>query len=209
VAEWDKILVSIVEPDTPYFLDPAGLLYELLSAISDHAASRVFQLRDKVAQLQEVIHDEPDVVDSEMIYEMKRDSMRAGIVIEDQQICVKGLLRGELTQEGIQKRKDYFYDLQMSLDIGFRSSQRLKDRLEDLEHQLSIHLQSRSENRLRTLTILAAIFTPLTLIAGIYGMNFANMPELQWKYGYVAVLGLMLVVAAVLLLYFKRKRWFE
>jgi magnesium transporter len=60
---------------------------------------------------------------------------------------------------------------------------------------------------MKILTIFAAIFIPLTLISGIYGMNFLYMPELSWRYGYLFALSLMAVVAAVLLCYFKRKRW--
>lgn len=50
---------------------------------------------------------------------------------------------------------------------------------------------------MRVLTVITAIFVPLTFIVGIYGMNFHNMPELSWEYGYFYILGLMLVIAAV------------
>lgn len=59
----------------------------------------------------------------------------------------------------------------------------------------------------KTLTIIATIFIPLTFIAGIYGMNFAVMPELTWRWGYAAVLGVMSITAAVMVVIFKRKRW--
>jgi len=54
---------------------------------------------------------------------------------------------------------------------------------------------------------MASIFIPLTFIAGIYGMNFERMPELQWQYGYYVVLGFMLLVLIVMLIFFKRKHW--
>jgi magnesium transporter len=57
------------------------------------------------------------------------------------------------------------------------------------------------------LTIIATIFIPLTLIAGIYGMNFKYMPELGWKYGYPLVLAVMLVIGIGMVVYFKRKKW--
>ena len=57
------------------------------------------------------------------------------------------------------------------------------------------------------LTIFAAIFIPLTFIAGIYGMNFEIMPELSWQYGYFSVLLVMLLVGFGLLLFFRRKKW--
>ncbi len=60
---------------------------------------------------------------------------------------------------------------------------------------------------MKVLTIMASIFIPLTFLAGIYGMNFKHMPELQWEYGYYGVLGLMLVIFLLMIFYFKRKRW--
>ena len=61
---------------------------------------------------------------------------------------------------------------------------------------------------MKTLTIVATIFIPLTFIAGIYGMNFANMPELDWKYGYAAVWLLIIFVFGGMLWYFRKKKWF-
>jgi magnesium transporter len=60
---------------------------------------------------------------------------------------------------------------------------------------------------IRTLTVIATIVLPLTLIAGIYGMNFDVMPELQWSYGYYYALGLMAAVGVCLISYFKIKGW--
>jgi len=61
---------------------------------------------------------------------------------------------------------------------------------------------------MKTLTIMASIFIPLTFIAGLYGMNFDNMPELHKQWGYPVVLAIMIVVALCLIYYFKKKKWF-
>jgi len=74
-------------------------------------------------------------------------------------------------------------------------------------------ISNRTNEIMKVLTILTAIFVPLTLISGIYGMNFNtqvspwNMPELGWRWGYPFALGLMALVAVILLLFFKRKGW--
>ena len=60
---------------------------------------------------------------------------------------------------------------------------------------------------MKVLTIVATIFIPLTFIAGIYGMNFKNMPELEWHTGYPLVLVFMVVVVVVMLVYFKKRKW--
>jgi len=79
-----------------------------------------------------------------------------------------------------------------------------------LSGMLDIYLSTIS-NRLnevmKVLTIIATIFMPLTFIAGVYGMNFKYMPELEYRWGYFCVLGIMLVVALLMLRYFKKKKW--
>ena len=75
---------------------------------------------------------------------------------------------------------------------------------------LDIYLSSISNRMnaiMKVLTIIATIFIPLTFVAGVYGMNFKNMPELKWRYGYVAVWLVMLAMAGLMILYFKRKKW--
>ena len=75
---------------------------------------------------------------------------------------------------------------------------------------LDIYLSSvsnRMNEIMKVLTIFAAIFIPLTFIAGIYGMNFEFMPELKWKWGYFTLLGGMAVVGFGMLIYFRRKKW--
>jgi len=61
---------------------------------------------------------------------------------------------------------------------------------------------------MKTLTIVSSIFIPLTFIVGVYGMNFENMPELQYPYGYHTVIGIMVLMGIGMLIYFKKRRWF-
>jgi magnesium transporter len=75
---------------------------------------------------------------------------------------------------------------------------------------LDIYLSSISNKMnevMKVLTIFASIFIPLTFVAGVYGMNFENMPELKWHWAYFGLLGFMAVIAFSLILYFRRKKW--
>ena len=65
----------------------------------------------------------------------------------------------------------------------------------------------RMNSVIQVLTIMSTIFIPLTFLAGIYGMNFDNMPELHWKYGYFILLGVMLAIGLGLIRLFKQKNW--
>jgi magnesium transporter len=60
---------------------------------------------------------------------------------------------------------------------------------------------------MKFLTIFSVVFIPLTFIAGVYGTNFKNLPEIDYKYGYFIMLGLMAIVAIFMIIYFKRKKW--
>jgi magnesium transporter len=72
----------------------------------------------------------------------------------------------------------------------------------------SLSVASNELNKvMRTLTATSILLMSVTLIAGIYGMNFENMPELKWPYGYFGALGAMGIIAVLLLIYFKRLKW--
>ena len=83
---------------------------------------------------------------------------------------------------------------------------------EMLTEMLETYLSSAS-NRLneimRVLTVIATIFMPLTFLAGVYGMNFRHMPELEWKYGYLVTWLIMAGVGISMFVYFKRKKWID
>ena len=68
-------------------------------------------------------------------------------------------------------------------------------------------VSNRLNETMKTLTVIATIVMPLTLVASIYGMNFKYMPELNSKFGYPIVMGLMVALSAGMLYYFKRKKW--
>ncbi len=75
---------------------------------------------------------------------------------------------------------------------------------------LDIYLSSLSNKMnavMKVLTIIATLFIPLTFVAGIYGMNFKYMPELEWRWSYPFVWFIMIIVAVVMVYYFKRKKW--
>lgn len=84
----------------------------------------------------------------------------------------------------------------------------LRDMLNSLLNQIDYALMYKMNEAMRILAAFAAIFLPLTLITGIYGMNFRWMPELLWQYGYFYALGLLVVCAFILLYVFRKKRWF-
>ena len=119
---------------------------------------------------------------------------------------VNGLSKGESSliceSTGIYLRDVYDHTIQIIDTIeSFRDM---------LSGMLDIYLSTISNKMnevMKVLTIMATIFIPLTFLAGIYGMNFKYMPELEWRWGYFMVWGVMVVIGVSLVGYFKRKRW--
>jgi magnesium transporter len=82
-------------------------------------------------------------------------------------------------------------------------------RIISLRTDFQMHAQEKTNRRLGILTILSAIFMPLTLMAGIWGMNFEHMPELAYWFMYPVALGSMAVVGVGMFLFFRRSGWFD
>ncbi|CAG5081784.1 magnesium/cobalt transporter CorA [Parvicella tangerina] len=102
----------------------------------------------------------------------------------------------------------YYNDLKDQILYIFDEIDEEKSDLESMTNQYFAVLSQRSNEVMQFLTIVAALFIPLTFIVGVYGMNFQNMPELQSEYGYYVVWAVMLLITIGLILYFRKKKWF-
>ncbi len=85
----------------------------------------------------------------------------------------------------------------------------LDQRISSLRSGFELHAHDKTNRRLNTLTVLSAVFNPITLLAGIWGMNFVNMPELKLPYAYPIGLGLMGVIAILIFHYFRKTGWLD
>ncbi len=110
-----------------------------------------------------------------------------------------------LVMETTQK---YYYDILDHVDQILDMMDTCREITNEIRERYLSNLSYRMNQVMKLLAIITTIFIPLSFIAGIYGMNFANMPELQWEYGYYAVLGLMLGIGGIMLIVFFRKKWF-
>ncbi|MDM5316905.1 magnesium transporter CorA family protein [Fictibacillus sp. b24] len=101
----------------------------------------------------------------------------------------------------------YFKDLLSSFSRVTAAFDSFKENLQGIL-DLQMSLKSDHMNTImKTLTLVSAVFIPLTFLAGLYGMNFEYMPELKWHYGYFSMLSLCVVMSILIIGYFKKKRW--
>ncbi|MGN7233762.1 magnesium/cobalt transporter CorA, partial [Priestia megaterium] len=107
------------------------------------------------------------------------------------------------------EQKAYFNDIYDHLIKLTSMVEANRDMTSDMrDNYLSLNA-NRMNSIMMTLTIISSIFIPLTFVVGLYGMNFDHMPELHWHYGYYIVLGIMALMTIGMILWFKRKGWFN
>jgi magnesium transporter len=187
-------------------MGPDYLMYALLDSIVDSYFSILEKLGEKIEGSEEtLVHDPSDEI-LHQIHALKRELIGLRRSVWPLRELVGGIERSEsaLIKEstGMYLRDVYDHTIQV---IDTVESYR-----DMVSGMLDIYLSSISNRMnavMKVLTIIATIFIPLTFIAGIYGMNFKYMPELEWKLGYAAVLIIMLIVVAIMLIYFKKKKW--
>ena len=168
--------------------------------------SHVVTLRRQGDVLTDRMDSDPWAVSLGEILALKRRVLALGGVVDEQLAVLQVLKASDLPVLPLRALAEI---LQVAVEITKatdRDIDRLDRRVHDLHERLESAQQERINRRLGTLTVLSAIFMPLTLVAGIYGMNFDFMPELHYRYGYPLVLGGMALVGGGLGWYF-RSRW--
>lgn len=187
-------------------MGPDYLCYSLVDAIVDNYFTILEKVGEKIESMEEELVSEPTENILQQIHSMKREMISLRRSVWPLRELISGLQRSEsaLIQEstGIYLRDVYDHTIQVIDTVeSFRDM---------VSGMLDIYLSSISNKMnavMKVLTIIATIFIPLTFIAGIYGMNFENMPELKLWWAYPLVWIVMIAVAAVMLVYFRKKKW--
>ena len=182
------------------------LMLMQLSSQSNQVAERVSR---RVMHLAAQMDRDANAVKLAQILAEKAN-MRALEAVGEESSPVYGLLKITNTEAlNLTELESYFQVVLGNTDFLKRNVNRLSNRLGDLYQRCVANAQDKMNQRLTALTIISAIFLPLTLLSGIYGMNFENMPELHLHYAYPALLGIMAAIVFSLWRYFKRNGWFD
>lgn len=187
------------------------LLFLLLDAIMENFYITIENEEDKVEELINLSKHSTDLAILEQI-EKHRDNYnflkRSIIPLRDSLYSIKSI-KDDNVFDAIESNNFTFFE---------RLHQKCLELLEQIEYDLTtldsasnffFSTQSHKMNEvMKTLTVVSVFFMPLTFIVGVYGMNFKFMPELEWKYGYFVILGLMFVLLLGMIYYFKKKKWY-
>ncbi len=182
------------------------LTYALLDSIVDNYFIILEKLGEEIEFLEEklVTHPTPEVLQT--IHVLKREMIFLRKAVWPLREVISGLERGE---SSLIKESTRIY-LRDIYDHTIQAIDNIETYRDMISGILDIYLSSVS-NRLnsvmKVLTIIATIFMPLTFLAGIYGMNFKYMPELEWRWGYPFTWLIMVGIGVFMLFYFRKKKW--
>lgn len=182
------------------------LFYSIIDTIVDNYMSIMEGLREKIERLESQIIKNPSYPVVEEIMEIKKEIN----VLRKYTLPLRDALN-KLRVEGshfIQKSSiNYFQDVSDHIMYLISSFETSREMLKDIMDLHNSNLSNEMNKVMKTLTVVAAIFIPLTFIAGVYGMNFEHMPELKWQWSYPALWVFMIIGSVIMVGFMKHKKW--
>ncbi|MBD3277743.1 MAG: magnesium/cobalt transporter CorA [Candidatus Aegiribacteria sp.] len=183
------------------------LAYALMDAVVDSYFLMLESIGNRIEEVEDrvVLEPEPETVSE--IHRFKRAMlyMRRTVWPLREEISQLEQSGSDLVRDSTQIFFRNLYDHTIQV---IDTTETYRDTVSGMHDTYLSSVSNRMNEVMKVLTIIATIFIPLTFIAGVYGMNFRNMPELYWEYGYYITLGVMFLVAVAMVIYFKRKKWF-
>lgn len=182
------------------------LLHSIIDSVVDSYFPIIDEFDNLVDDMSDELFKEPTQETLKKIYHLKNEVMFLKRTIGPQTDVIGLITRGDfefISSPNIVYFRNVYDNLVRLNDIVGTSRDIITGAMEAYVSVVS----NRLNEIMKTLTVIATIMMPLTLIASLYGMNFKYMPELSSKYGYPVVLGIMIALSAFMLHYFKRKRW--
>lgn len=184
--------------------DSYYILYEILDKIVDNYFPLINKIEDELLKIEDDIQNDAtdDVIDH--LFDIRHRLLIFRQTVNPMRDLLYRMLNSRHLG-GIKNRREYFSDIHDNLLKVTELITSNREVTTDMRDSYLSMVSHQSNNLMKTLTIMTSIFSPLTLISGIYGMNFKYMPILQWEYGYYAIMGLMLIIGVLMYLWIKRK----
>ena len=183
------------------------LAFCLLDIVFDHYALLISRIGDSIESVEEALLKHANKKNLNLINDYKQEIIYLKKSIKP---CREVILAfGKMDSDIIEYTTDvHIKELEDNLSMSIESLESYREMLSDLLNIYHMSVTSNLNDIMRFLTIFSVIFIPLTFIAGIYGTNFDNIPELHMKNGYYIMWGVMIVISVGMIYYFKKKKWF-
>ena len=182
------------------------LAYSMIDAIVDHYFLIMEKLGERFEDLEDVVVSDPEPGILPTIYNLKRDMLFLRKSVWPLREAISKMQRTD-SHLVTEATKIYLRDVYDHTIQVIENVETFRDMSASLLETYLSSLSNKLNEVIKLLTIISTIFIPLTFVAGVYGMNFRFMPELESPWGYPAVLIFMLLVVAIMLAYFRRKEW--
>jgi magnesium transporter len=188
-------------------LAPDYLCYMLLDTVVDNYFLIMEKVGEKIEEMEDIVPDSPNSQVLYRINQLRREMLFVRRTITPVREVINGLIKNDsdLIDEGTEK---YFKDVYDHIIQANELAENYQDMMLNMQDLYLNNMDLRMNEIMKVLTVVTTLVAPLTLIAGIYGMNFKNMPELETHYGYYICLGVMAIILVIMLSWFRRKRWF-
>ncbi len=185
------------------------IVYLILDHFADLNVKAQIDIREQLMQLSKNLAANPAAVSAKDLSLLRWKVDKLVSLIENQLYCVSGLEASDNKALQESHRKAFIQDLVSEAEIAQRGIYRLENRLSNLYNDYQLAGSDRVEKRLRFLTIVSMITLPLGLIAGLLGMNVGGLPGTSFRFGFLVVVLLMLVIGLLQYWYFKQNGWFD
>jgi magnesium transporter len=203
-------LVASLENDRPLDSGNTGnLIYRMMDFFIAKATVARLLYRSQLDILEDMLEQDSNEVDPQQLAKLNQQLTQLEAILEDQLLCARSLVSHVSPVIETNDQEAYFRDLVNDAEHGLRALGRLKGRLKDMQNNFELLHHEASEKRLRILTVISAVFLPLTFITGFFGMNFVNMQVLQWKDGLAVFTMIMLLISLAMLWFFRSRGWFD
>ena len=188
-------------------LHPDYLAYALLDCLVDTYMEIVDEIGDEIELLEQVVLQNPQKKTAELIYRHRSEMNVLRNVIRPLREIASQMMKSESPR--IRKEMlHYLADLNDHIITILEDVESFQTMNLNQFNMYNTGISNRANEIMKTLTIFASIFIPMTFVAGIYGMNFKLIPELKWQLGYLFFWVIILCVGAGFFVYFRRKKWF-
>lgn len=189
-------------------LDCADIVIHILDMMVDKYFDFVYDIEEKVYNFEDKHVDDAlskKVMDN--VFKLRSDLIKIKRVMFPMQELVETIKsEGNLIVDS--KHSMYIQHIDDHLIKQSNIIRTSQEMTNEIRENYESYSSFRMNSIMQILTLVSVIFSPLTFIAGVYGMNFDNMPELRWHYSYYICLVVMLVIAIALIIFFRKKRWF-
>lgn len=188
-------------------LDPHYLFFSLLDAVVDRYVVALGVLGDHVEDVEETLLEIQTEEALMNIYGLKRETVFMRKQVWPLREVLLSLWRKRKSKHVSNESKAYLREVRDHISQVIETVDSLNDVLTGMLNVYVSVTDLRMNQIMKVLTVVATIFIPLTFVTSLYGMNFENMPELHWRWGYYIILGTMLGLALIMLAYFRIKKW--